>query len=936
MDEVSTLGSMGAVLRELASAPADLFVRGTLIDGQFEIERVLGSGAMGVVYLARDRRLERNVAIKLVKDQSPHALARASREAVSLARLSHPNVVVIHQVGEIDGKVYVAMEYVAGKNAREWAKAETRSIQDVLAVYREVGEGLAAAHAAGLVHRDFKPDNVLVGEDGRARVADFGLARSESSFVPAVGTGAMTQLAGTPAYMPPEQTRGEEIDARADQYAFCATVWEALHGVRPFDYEPVASGKVAGNGAPFDSTIAASSDIVTNAPTLDTPTTPKAEARPKREPRRGDRKVPRRIELVLLRGLADDREDRWPAMRPLLDALRADHKKRNGSIALGVGVLAIGGVAFAMHGGKTDPCESGAAQIRESWNPAAKDRVIAALAPVGAAPWVVAQATATTQTADAWSERWGTSYRSVCHSGWASTLAERGTICLARARHELASTVEALASGKVAPENIARALDQLPRSESCTDPVYVSADTPPPSDPATAAAVEVATSTLHRTMLEEPGTAASAVLDSLEQQHLAYPPLVAEIHEKRGTLAWANNDKHAIELMRDAYFEARDASARAVAANAALELVPMMLNATRDQEAAMWSRLGTVEATAIADPWTQSRALSSQGLVATAQNQPDQAIALQTRAIAIAKQANLSLAQLYEERGDSYDHAGKPDLAIADYEAGMAALRAKYGEVHPRMSIMLQKRSLSLIKASRVDESVKDARKAMEIATIVDPKKTDIYANAQGSLGVALTEAHQYDEALKLLDDALSVETTRDPHGYNTASDHNNRCELLGKMRRHAEALAECKLSETMFVAVVGADSTEVASTEINAAVVQLETDPAAAIESATRAFAALKHHDDDGNTILPLLLRATAYRMTGQWGLLKADLDAAEPLVGKAGGQATPFEYARERAYLCKHDHDPKQREYAVTARDGFAKIGEPESAAEATKLIP
>ncbi|MCW5809037.1 MAG: serine/threonine protein kinase, partial [Deltaproteobacteria bacterium] len=218
------------LIEALAATPAGGVVpRGTVIDGQYKVERVLGEGGMGVVYLARDLKLDREVAIKVGIERSAAAIGRLAREAMALARLSHPNVVVIHQVGELGGRAFVAMEYVPGGTARTWCQGKGR--REVVALYIAAGEGLAAAHAAGLVHRDFKPDNVLVGADGRPRVADFGLARVQL----AAGVGAgMTGALGTPAYMAPEQFGDGEVDARADQFALCASLWEALFGERPF------------------------------------------------------------------------------------------------------------------------------------------------------------------------------------------------------------------------------------------------------------------------------------------------------------------------------------------------------------------------------------------------------------------------------------------------------------------------------------------------------------------------------------------------------------------------------------------------------------------------------------------------------------------------------------------------------------------------------
>jgi tetratricopeptide (TPR) repeat protein len=207
---------------------------------------------MGVVYKAFDPDLDRAIALKLVAFDGPGTDAeplrqRLLREAKTLAQLSHPNVVAVHDVGTFEGSLFVAMEFVAGQNLRSWLGAEPRSTREILSVFAAAGAGLAAAHELGIVHRDFKPENVMFGEDGRVRVLDFGLACSPGGRVAArpslAGIAAnddgaqLTRegaLLGTPAYMAPEQDAGEEVDARSDQFSFCVSLYEALFGQRPF------------------------------------------------------------------------------------------------------------------------------------------------------------------------------------------------------------------------------------------------------------------------------------------------------------------------------------------------------------------------------------------------------------------------------------------------------------------------------------------------------------------------------------------------------------------------------------------------------------------------------------------------------------------------------------------------------------------------------
>lgn len=219
--------------------------------GRYRILSLLGVGGMGQVYSAYDPNLDRRVAIKLLHRDETEGAQRLSREARALARISHPNVVTVHEVDEYDGRIAIAMEYVEGETLREWARRVTPAegkdrMLTALDYLLQAGRGLAAAHAEGFVHRDFKPSNVLVGKDGRVRVADFGLAQLKAgpSDAPeqldheaveglrdeltAAGT-----VVGTPAYMAPEQRLGEVVDVKSDQFSFCLTAWEVLTGERP-------------------------------------------------------------------------------------------------------------------------------------------------------------------------------------------------------------------------------------------------------------------------------------------------------------------------------------------------------------------------------------------------------------------------------------------------------------------------------------------------------------------------------------------------------------------------------------------------------------------------------------------------------------------------------------------------------------------------------
>ncbi|QSQ11887.1 protein kinase domain-containing protein [Myxococcus landrumensis] len=281
--------------------------------GPYVLRELLGVGGMGVVYAAEDPRLARRVAVKLLRPV-PERLegesrARLSREAQAMARLSHPNVLPVFELGSSEGRDYLVMEWVEGTTLAGWLREKERSWEEVLETFLAAGAGLAAAHREGLVHRDFKPSNVLVGKDGRARVMDFGLARRWRSGDHAAHAAATTSptddieqtvltregaAPGTPAYMSPEQRQGLPVDARSDQFSFCVALYEALHGERP------------------------------------------SEARARKSS-----KVPRHLQAALARGLASEPSARHPSMESLLQALAAPSPAKSRWLGWGTVGLAM-------------------------------------------------------------------------------------------------------------------------------------------------------------------------------------------------------------------------------------------------------------------------------------------------------------------------------------------------------------------------------------------------------------------------------------------------------------------------------------------------------------------------------------------------------------------------------------------------------------------
>jgi len=312
--------------------------------GRYEILSPIGAGGMGVVYAAHDPQLDRKVALKMLRPSglpgvSPQQLrARILREGRAMALLSHPNVLAVHDVGEFQDQVFVAMELAEGGTVASWLRERPRSWRKVLDVFLAAGKGLAAAHAKGLVHRDFKPENILFGGDGRVLVTDFGVAQLTAvpgsapltADTPETGSPTVSlcssALVGSPAYMAPEQMRGEQADVRADIFSFCVSLYEALYGERPFAGETVADLQRA----------VSESEV--------------------RHPPRGTR-VPAWIHRALLRGLRAEPGERPQMMEALLASLSRPRRRWAPLFLAGMGLLAAAPVLvwYFVWPGRTQP-----------------------------------------------------------------------------------------------------------------------------------------------------------------------------------------------------------------------------------------------------------------------------------------------------------------------------------------------------------------------------------------------------------------------------------------------------------------------------------------------------------------------------------------------------------------------------------------------------
>lgn len=329
--------------------------------GRYTLLRRLGQGGMGVVHEAYDPELDRRVAVKLLRPRRGGTTAhiRLLREAQALARLSHPNVVAVHDVGEDDGRVFVAMELVDGPTLKAWSEAEDRDWREIVETFVAAGRGLEAAHATGMVHRDFKPSNVLVPTDGPVRVVDFGLANffvgepdldegAGEARIPSRFDGLLTGTGvalGTPVFMAPEQHAGLRVGPAADQFAFCVSLYEALYDERPFAAE---------------NSFALATAVL--------------EQRPRRP---ASVSGPGRLLEIVLKGLEREPDDRFDSMSTLLEALRRVLGRRAAvrRWALGLGVIGLLAVSPVVSFATSRACESGSEEIRSIWSDSQRDDI---------------------------------------------------------------------------------------------------------------------------------------------------------------------------------------------------------------------------------------------------------------------------------------------------------------------------------------------------------------------------------------------------------------------------------------------------------------------------------------------------------------------------------------------------------------------------------
>ena len=726
--------------------------------GRYVILRLLGEGGMGSVFAAYDGELDRKVAIKLLRADAasgPFDRTWLLGEAKAMARLSHPNVVQIYDVGEVDDHVFIAMEMVAGMTLRQWLKSKKRSWQEVARVFVEAGRGLQAVHAAGLVHRDFKPQNVLVGDDGRSRVLDFGLAHGSvdvggmrdlsSSVSQASGT-----IVGTPAYMAPEQLAGLEVDARSDVFAFCVALYEALYGVRPF------------GGDKLPSIVAAIQA---------------GEVRPPPP----ESRVPARIRRAVFRGLKTVPAERWPSVAALLAVLE-DHPGRRWALA-GVGaaaLLAVTALGWSLHRQRELEAESarmvcvgGDSRVAEAWGEGPRGALTSAFEATKM-PFAADAASAAIRRLDDYSAELAASYRSICEehrSGeLTDSLYERAQSCLGAdllALQALAGVLTA-ADGKVVEEAV-KALGSLPRIDACRDRAALVAQVLPPSDPRVASEVQrlrealaVPRAAMAAGKIRECAAAIGPLVD--EARALGYTALIAEgtgllglCHELAGDYEAA--EKSDFEALSEGLASGYDP----LATDLAIRVVRVVgLRRGRFAEADLWARLarGLVRRRG-ERPEEVARLEATLAGLSLLQGRPEEALAGYDRALArfeaASGRANVETVTTLNNRGAALHALGRNDELRKNLEDAADRTRELLGPRHPTLGTILSNLGNIHLRAGSIDAAVAVQREAIALKEATLGGDHPELATLLMNLGEALCYAGDLEGAEGAFTRALAI-----------------------------------------------------------------------------------------------------------------------------------------------------------------------------------
>ena len=781
--------------------------------GRYIVLDTLGIGGMGEVYAAFDPKLDRRVALKLLRANardSEEGHTRLLREAQAIARVAHPNVVAVHDVGTYGQRVFIAMEHVEGMTLRKWLQS-THSWQDILAVCVAAGRGLAAAHEVGLVHRDFKPENVLIAADNRPRVLDFGLARQATTTDEALATtdgaselptdpGGFTPtgssssgrllsaqltgvgaVMGTPGYMSPEQLNARDVDLRSDQFSFCVTTWEALYGKVPF------AGKTRA--------------LLTAA-----------IAEGKLEPPPGSQ-VPRRVRDALAKGLSYRASDRHGSMHDLLSLLEISERRR-GRVAwmiAGGALPALAVIGFTLARSNNE-CASAGEDFASVWNEPARERIRTSFTATNK-PFAADAYAGVAAALDAYEQDWEAMARQLCNEesrgGDKARLVARKS-CLHDRLDEVRALTELFAHADAETVvNAVSAAGALTRIDRCALPRAYEATAQQHR--------EVRAHLIEAKALFDTGRARPALevaRKALNEVHSSGPRaleaqaqlLVAQLLERTGEHA------RALAAYGDAGITAYAVGEDAVAVRAFGEQTRLSafldpkngsMETSRRLALAAMERLSKddlVEA-------ELNMALGTAALnaidVATARPLFERALKLRE---SVLGRDHPDVARAYSAMGSTMHGLGRTDLSRPYYERALEIQLRALGPHHPATAQTRSSLGFMSFRTGRLESALRHQQAAVVALTAIE-KDTPEVANVLDDMALTLMQLGREDDARAQFDRALALK--RKLYGEThpaVAECHQNRSQLFYREGRWAEAMAEARASLAILAATRGED----------------------------------------------------------------------------------------------------------------------------------
>jgi tetratricopeptide (TPR) repeat protein/predicted Ser/Thr protein kinase len=777
--------------------------------GRYRIVELIGGGAMGEVYRAEDPDLGRDVAIKVV--QHGGSQRRLLGEAQAMAKLAHPNVIRVYDVGTYGDDVFLAMELVQGRTLRAWFTEAKPAWRAVVGVMRQAGAGLLAAHEAGLVHGDFKPDNVLIASDGRVMVMDFGLARMMFAQPHLRGaTPAALDVtcgsAGTPAYMAPEQFEDGAVATPAcDQFSFCVSMFEALHGERPFAGRDLISLRDA-----------------VRAGKLTIPTA----------------RAPGRIARVLRRGLAPAAGDRFPSLAELLAELDAALSRKRVWAGLGVaGIGAAVGATLLATGvvGDRAQCRDGASQLDDVWDRAARDKLHAAFA-ASKLPYAQATSTSVSAALDRYRESWIATYTETCEATHvrgeqSSALLDTRMTCLRRRKDELRALVGELARGT--PEAVrdsVAAVGTLRPVSDCANVASLQELEALPADAAQRDRIakldgEIARCRAQLATGQIRPALACATAARATANELGYRPSIAQVELIAGMAsarlrAWPDADA-ALTRAELAAEESRDARTRARAliwssAVAAERVAFTQAHERLDRASAVVKAIGDAKDLAGDLAFRHGELLLRQGKLAPASEKLQSALALReevygkTDARIGEPLAALAVIDITRKQFDA---------AKASLDRAMAIQRATVGESHPVYAKTLHALAQLQARMGKLDEALATQKQSYELLVTAYGEDHRDVALSIGAIAQAYLYAGKYELAVAPAKRSAEImERASGPDHPDTAVALQTLGAVASRAGKDAEALAAHERVLAINLKTLGPDHINTTQAQVNLA----------------------------------------------------------------------------------------------------------------------